>query len=462
MRVPSCAIVVFAACASLIAAFSACEIPVDGRSMRKEEVPVPPPPPPREWTFVAYMCADNDLEESAIEDLNEMEAVDWSSGSVTLLALVDRAEGNDSSNGDWKDTRLYRIVTDPAGDNQTIVSDRIDCPPLGISATGETELNMSNQLTLSRALEYAVSAFPAEHYGLVVWGHGTGWRSVPSATADAVGPARAIAVDKTSDAYMTIADFGSAIRGKGVSVVGFDTCFAVTLELLYEIRSDAESFVGSVGVEPQNGWAYDLAFKSFMNGKKTGDAFCDSVLAAFAERYAGETGSSASKVVLPSVGELFESFDALAGSIATGITGASERNAALDAMLGRVKLYRGVGYPTDCFADIGSFAEVFATVATGFAGADDIKLRADAVARALGTAVPVTWSASGGWKSGGVCVNFVPFIAGNTPLFPHDSAYVRGSGASGQSSFVRDSAHWVPNLAPSPSSFIDKLFYFPL
>lgn len=428
--------------------------------MRKYE------PPLREWTIIAYMCGDNDLEESAIEDLNEMEAVDWSSGSVTLLALVDRAEGNDSSNGDWKDTRLYRIANDPLGDNQTVVSERISCPPLGISSDGESELNMSNPLTLSRVIDFAMSAYPAENTALIVWGHGTGWRSMSSQGATLVNdpPAiatRAVAIDESSGGYMSVPDFGAAIRDKGLALIGFDTCFASTIELLYQIRSDARLFVGSIGAEPQNGWAYDRLFERFLSGEASGDALCDAVIGSFAADYAGTTGTAISKVELSNIGDLVADFDALSRAVALGIASPVERKAALDAMLGTVSLYRGPAYPTDCFADIGSFAESFAVAAGSFANPAEIRSRSADVASSLAIAVPVTWRATGGWMAGGVCVNFIPFIMGNTPLFPHDSAYVRGSGATGQSSFVSEGRHWAPNATPNADSFLDKIFYYP-
>ena len=42
----------------------------------------------RSWTIVVYMAADNDLEAAAILDINEMEAADFKSGGLTVLALI--------------------------------------------------------------------------------------------------------------------------------------------------------------------------------------------------------------------------------------------------------------------------------------------------------------------------------------------------------------------------------------
>lgn len=424
----------------------------------------------REWTIAVYMSADNDLEEAAIEDLNELEAVDWSGRTVTVIALIDRAEGFDSSNGDWKDSRMYLIKSDPAGDNQTIISERIACATLGITADGATELNMSNPLTLSRFVDSAKAAYPARSYGLVIWGHGTGWRSAgvsaPSGiTASRMASApRAVAIDDDSRAYMTVRELGGALGGKGFSFIGFDTCFSAALELVYEVRGAADYLVGSPGIEPKGGWPYASAFGRFLETEKSGYGFCESVVKSFSERYGGVPGAAISIVDLRRAQDVFSRFESFAGALASGIVTPSMRAKALDAMFGGVRLYRAVGYPTDCLVDLADFARAFASVAGDYANSAEIRANADELISELGTAVPATWASggaihAGGTGSVGVCANFIPLVAANTPAFPHESAYVRGTGDPAQSSFVRDSEHWVPNAVPSTSSFLDKLFY---
>jgi hypothetical protein len=64
----------------------------------------------REWTIIVYMDGDNNLEPFALADINEMEL--GASDSVEIIVLVDRAKGYDTSEGDWKDSRIYRIRKD--------------------------------------------------------------------------------------------------------------------------------------------------------------------------------------------------------------------------------------------------------------------------------------------------------------------------------------------------------------
>jgi len=151
----------------------------------------------REWTFIVYMAADNDLESAAIADLNELEAIrNLDRAPITILVLLDRNPGYDMTNGNWSDTRLFEVKSDPAGLNSTIISTRLDCPQLGLCKDTETELNTADPLVLSRLIDFAKLAYPAAHYALFVWGHGTGWRGGAGAETKP-GPMKAVAFDDT-------------------------------------------------------------------------------------------------------------------------------------------------------------------------------------------------------------------------------------------------------------------------
>ena len=83
----------------------------------------------RKWIILLYMAADNNLESDAITDFNEMELASIGA-NVTVIALIDRAEGYDATNGDWTDTRLYKIKRDSQVNKTYIASERLECPEL--------------------------------------------------------------------------------------------------------------------------------------------------------------------------------------------------------------------------------------------------------------------------------------------------------------------------------------------
>lgn len=104
---------------------------------------------------MVYMAADNDLESAAIADLNEMEGVQLTDAPISIIAILDRHTAYDMTNGNWSDTRVFEVSSDPNGINATIVSSRLDCPDLGLSKESETELNMADPLVLARFMTFA-------------------------------------------------------------------------------------------------------------------------------------------------------------------------------------------------------------------------------------------------------------------------------------------------------------------
>jgi len=416
---------------------------------------------PRKWTIIVYMAADNDLESAAIADLNELEAVRYNA-QVTVLALVDRNPAYDMTNGNWSDTRLFEIRTDPGGLNSTIVSTRLDCPELGLSAGTETELNTADPLVLSRLIDFAKRSYPAEHYALFVWGHGTGWRSGPFA-GTSQAPVKAAAFDDTQGQYMALPSFGRAIADKGLSLIGFDTCYAAVLELAYQIRNDAELFAGSEGEILSNGWDYTSLFTDFLGKSDLSvNDLGDSIQDHFAAQYAGLSSATISQVRLPEIENLFAKFDAFAGTVALAVTGEPARNAVLDQVLHNVESYHFTSFPSDLYIDILDFSEkitgIAADITPDAAKQTAIVTAAGELENALTQAVPSSWAKNGTTRKLGLHV--IPLQGIAVPSSSHELAYVRGSMAIDKSAFVEDSLHWVPNAIPQSDSLLDKLFYW--
>lgn len=108
--------------------------------------------PEREWTFMVYLDADNNLENAGIKDLNEMETV-GSSDSLAIIVQMDRIPDYDSSNGNWAETRRYYVTKD--NDTENINSDLRE--NLG-------ELNMGDNNTLSSFVIWAVQTYPKRFF----------------------------------------------------------------------------------------------------------------------------------------------------------------------------------------------------------------------------------------------------------------------------------------------------------
>jgi len=215
--------------------------------------------PPRdntaEWTVMIYLDSDNNLESAGIDDINEME-IAGSTTEVNIVVQVDRIpysvlaannEGyaDDTSNGNWTNTRRYYITQDfdPVQINSQLKSD------LG-------ELNMGDPQTLVDFVDWATINYPAKKYLLVIWNHGGGFRSL-NLTKD-------IAWDDTSGRdKITMPELEYALSAintqmeKKIDIVGMDACFMAMTEVAYQIKDYADILVTSEESVPFNGWPYD-------------------------------------------------------------------------------------------------------------------------------------------------------------------------------------------------------------
>ena len=416
----------------------------------------------RKWTFIVYMTADNDLEPAALADLNELEAVSFGAAPISILVLLDRHPGYDMTNGNWSDTRLFEVKSDPNGLNSTIISSRLDCPELGLSKDSETELNTADPLTLSRLIDFSKRAYPAEQYALFVWGHGTGWRgglnqeTMPE-------PLKAVAFDDTHGQYMSLPSFGRAIAGKGLSLIGFDTCYGALLEVAYEIRNDASLFIGSEGEILSTGWDYTALFTGFLATPSLSiNNLSNSIQAQFEAQYSGLNNATISQIRLDQVDNLYAKFDAFAGATAEAINTEESKDTVLNQLLHNVESYYFTSFPSDLYIDIYDFSQKITSVHSDITQDTDkqeaIVSAANYLEDALALAISSSWAKNGTTKKLGVHV--IPLQGIAVPAAMHELAYVKGSMAIDKSAFVEDSQHWPPNSIPQSDSLLDKLFYW--
>ena len=188
----------------------------------------------REWTFMVYLDADNNLEDCGIDDFLEMSSI-GSTSDVAIVALFDRASGYNYSYGDWRDARIFYITSgmEPSPENAE------EC---------WGEVNMGDPQTLVNFVSYVVSSYPANHYALVLWDHGGGLDGV--------------CWDETGD-NLNLFEIRNALEtiysglGIEIDVIGFDACLMGMMEVAYQLRDYVNYVVFSEETEPGDGWPYD-------------------------------------------------------------------------------------------------------------------------------------------------------------------------------------------------------------
>jgi len=214
--------VLFGSVALLLFLFSGCQLPPPGGSF---------PESGRQWTVMVYMAADNDLTGEAWKDIDSMELA-GSSGDVAIVVQVD------TPSGAWR----YLVARDAT-------PGVIASLPLGSlgrvdSGSGETLLDF---------IRFARSNYPAAHYALILWNHGSG---VKATTKD-------IAFDFTTQRAIALPELRSALTRSGMffDFLGMDACLMQMVEVAYEVRHNARVLVASQENVPGEGWDYETVFR---------------------------------------------------------------------------------------------------------------------------------------------------------------------------------------------------------
>lgn len=203
-----------------------------------------------EWTFMVYMDADNDLEKSGISDFMEMASV-GSDDNIKIVVQFDRIKGETGSFGDWTDCQRFLVSKDMKPAPYNAISDWGD-------GYGGREVNMADPRVLTDFIEWGRISYPANHYAVILWNHGGGWRNAESIEPRGI---KAICWDETSgiDESMEMKEVKQAFTAAGwVDLIGFDACLMGMVEVAYEIRNLGEIMVGSEESEPEAGWPYHM------------------------------------------------------------------------------------------------------------------------------------------------------------------------------------------------------------
>lgn len=194
----------------------------------------------RAWTILVFMNADNDLESYGVDDLNEMEQI-GSTDDVAIVVQMDRIPRYSSADGDWTDARRYLVGKDEETD--TITSPILE--RMG-------EIDMGDPQTLREFIAWGQANYPAQHYLVDLWDHGSGWRSRQRRRAT-----RGVSFDDTSGTNIDITDLPAALQAaEKPDLVIFDSSLMQMLEVAYEIRNVTDLIVGSEESPPGEGYPY--------------------------------------------------------------------------------------------------------------------------------------------------------------------------------------------------------------
>lgn len=209
--------------------------------------------PDQTWTILLYQDADDSvLEQDIYMDLNEAEQV-GSSDQVNIVAQIDRYAGAYQVDGDWTTTRRYYLTRD---------NDLFHVHSKVIKDLGE--VSMADPQTLIDFATWAIKAYPADKYVLILSDHGMGWpggmtdpkpaarRNVDTAFAQAVQSNMMF----TNDLDRALGEIREQTGIDAFEVVGLDACLMSHLEVYSALQAHTRYVVTSQETEPSLGWAY--------------------------------------------------------------------------------------------------------------------------------------------------------------------------------------------------------------
>jgi len=211
------------------------------------------PVPPKEWTVMVYMNGKNDLESAGFEDIQEMEKV-GSSDKINIIVEWGRMNGqrgDTSVDGNWTGSRRYYIFKDR---NNSKIKSKI---------VGRFKnVDMGDWRHLVDFARWAKKKYPAKRYMLVIWNHGTGWK-----TDKRLPEGKGISYDFDTNNHISTPELQMAMKKIGkVDILAFDACLMQMLEVAYEVREYANYIFASEQVLPASGFPYDY-FLEFFSGK---------------------------------------------------------------------------------------------------------------------------------------------------------------------------------------------------
>lgn len=177
----------------------------------------------------------------------------------------------------------------------------VDEQPLASMGDGET---------LGDFLSWGVEQYPADHYMVVLWDHGSS--VVDGLVFDELFGNDSLTLNELAD--------GLAAPGVTFELIGFDTCLMASMENAAMVAPYGRYMVASEEIEPGGGWDYGhwtqyLAAHPESDGLALGKVICDSYYDKCAAS-GNEAMATLSVIDLAAIPALTAAFDDMAGEMA--------------------------------------------------------------------------------------------------------------------------------------------------
>jgi len=245
------------------------------------------------WTVMIYAAADNSLSEYALKDIQEMAKV-GSNENVTIIVQLDEL-------GEKEKTKRLLIKKGSVENVGALLLN--------------VKLDSGDAQTLIDFCKWGIDEYPAEHYALVLWNHGSGvldpapGRSFNVAELFIKNPStyqlevdrsisfiewirrRGICFSDTRRTYLNNQDLMRALNaitdhlGRKIDVIAFDACLMAMIEIIDTVRFYADYMVASQEVEPGDGWHYEKVLEKLSLQYMTPREFAEHAVESYRQEY---------------------------------------------------------------------------------------------------------------------------------------------------------------------------------
>lgn len=231
--------------------------------------------PMAERTVLIYMAAQNNLTywqgtsfRFAESDLQEIHKGMKTIGNNHLVVYVDKAKDPVNSKDDHLPYLLH-FRNGELRDSIPLDSTTVPCDPT----------------TMKTIINRAFTDYPAKDYGLVLWGHATGWLIRSDSIADNLARKRAYggsnfngSSNGSGDRWINIPTLVKVLKSEGMPHLKFifaDCCNMMCAENAYELKDVTDYFIGSPAEIPGRGAPYDLVVPAMMEKETFYISICD-------------------------------------------------------------------------------------------------------------------------------------------------------------------------------------------
>lgn len=254
------------------------------------------------YTVMVYMVGSNLESEgmAASKDIMEMIKSEVDTNKVNLLIYTGGA------------SMWYKEIANDS--NSTFILNEEDGKKdiKLLESTSYTK-NMGESSTLTEFLDYSYKNYPADHYGLICWDHGS-------------GPLLGFGCDELYDndsldlsELQTALDNSKFNAKNKLDFIGFDACLMSSIEIADTVKNNAKYLIASQETEPGNGWDYSFlsTFNESFDIKDISKSIIDSYNKFYEDTssYASNPDTTLSCVDLSKVDEVNKSLDSLFGKM---------------------------------------------------------------------------------------------------------------------------------------------------